>query len=89
MTEDDYKELMRFHLLLADADISKMRYAAVDRDGGLHAYAYKPVDLSLREKDYQWTPREEADNDGATQSSYMFISKLPNLIDWTKTLIKI
>lgn len=82
MNLDDYKELMKFHIMFCDIDLSDFNYAAVDRDGKLHAYLYKPVDLSEKEKDYQWTLR-------ATQSRYTFISKLPELIDWTKTLIEI
>lgn len=44
MTDDEYRELMRFHIMLSDdgVDISNYKYAAVDSDGLLCLYATKP-----------------------------------------------
>lgn len=91
MTDDDYKELMLFHIMLSDEDISDYNYAAVDNDGGLFVYGLRPCKIIRDDAPLtkiQWTPREEADGFSAN-SNYAVVATLPVPRDWTKTLIKL
>lgn len=90
MTEDDYKELMKFHIMLSDYDLSDQRYAAVDPDGGLYTYQKRPSSTYRQAGgNLMWTPREEVDNINIMTSNYKVIAVLPLPINWTKTLIRI
>jgi len=76
MTLDDYKELMKFHLLLSDKDLSVFTHFAVDSDGSMWGYSDEPtVGIEI------WD-----NNDGIAADS---IVKLPVPLNWKDTLIKI
>jgi len=95
MTLDDYKELMKFHLLLSDEDISNMNYAAVDRDGLLCVYGSEPSNENTFNKitkllsENQWTPREEIDDRMTGRSNFIFIARLSEPEDWKQTLMEL
>lgn len=42
MIDEEYKVLMLYELLVSVKDLSGCNYAAVDHDGGLHAYEARP-----------------------------------------------
>lgn len=42
MSTDEYKELMKFHILLTDINIEGANYAAVDTDGEMNVFEHKP-----------------------------------------------
>jgi len=76
MTIDDYKELMKFHLLLADEDLNDFTHAAVDSDGSLWVYDGAPaVGIEI------WD-----NSDGILADS---IAKLPVTTDWKDTLMEL
>ena len=43
MTIDEYKELMKFHLLLTNEDLTVYKYAAVSENGELYVYIKAPI----------------------------------------------
>ena len=66
MTLDDFHELMRFHVMMSDYDLSGYTYAAVDEDKHLFIYKAKP---ELNEGTDWLTDEDEL-------SDYMCICKL-------------
>lgn len=82
MTLDDYKTLMRFHILLCDKDISKYKYASVERNGYMWVYVSPPVfGVHLGDR---WS------NDTPHFGKHInFIAVLPAPEDPTQTLILI
>lgn len=77
MSIDDYKELMRFHILLCDEDISEHHYAAVDKNGSIWVYAGIP----MCDEDSFW-------NDG-TAIDIMQIGNIPKHRLWKNSVIEI
>lgn len=47
MTDKEYKALMLYELLMCSHDLSDCNYAAVDRNGSLHAYKKRPKTNSI------------------------------------------
>jgi len=81
MTLDDYKELMKFHLLLTNEDLSGMNYAAVDSDGSL--WVYKNIPAPTIDDADLW------ELDGYKMNDAKFLDNLPKSypLDWKDTLI--
>jgi len=90
MNLDEYKELMKFHLLLCDENLIGMNYAAVDEGGALHTYEFEPRIYQYDPLTHPsgWTPLEET-KEAWSSSNYKFIIWMLDPEDWTKTLIKL
>jgi len=99
MTLDEYKELIKFHILTSDINLSIYNYAAVDANGKLHSYECEPMVETKKDihKGYiidQWIPLHEYnENNGivndAIGTEFKFIYNLPSHPQWRETLIKL
>lgn len=87
MSEDDYKELMRFHLLFCEQNIDTYDYAAVDSDGHLWVYRELPV-IKNQEA---WVNEDIILSTQLIQKmdKHELIQKMDKHEDWDKTLIEL
>lgn len=53
MTEDDYKELIKFHLMFTVKDLSDVNFVAVDFDGWVWGYNEHPT-LERKTSGLRW-----------------------------------
>lgn len=81
MDIEDYKELMRFHILMCSYDLSEYIYAAVDQSGELAVFTNKPIALISSKL---WSLSQPTVN---SDKRYLEIAKLPPHIEWKNTLI--
>lgn len=81
MTSEDYKMLMRFHLLTTDININGCTYAVVDADGRLYAYAEEP-DIGSSAVPPQWVAL-------LNTNVFYYIYDMTVPEDWKETLIKL
>lgn len=84
MTIDDYKELMRFYVLMSDKNLSDYKYAATDLSGHMFGYTDSPV--AIKE---QWVVNVDHESSIIT-SGFILISRLPEPPeDFTQALIEL
>jgi len=86
MTIDEYKELIKFHILTSSYSID-YKYAAVDMDGDLYLYLIKPV---IEHDEIVWS-LSGIDNDLGLGviDPYTYLTKIPPHKDWNKILLKL
>jgi len=91
MTTIEYKELMKFHLLLCDYNIDRFNYAAVDSDGNLYVYGLEPINQKLKNNSFrsQWTPAEEVADALTSAANFQLITTMTRPLNWKDTLIKL
>jgi len=78
MNIDEYKELIKFHILFSECNLSEYNYAAVDKNGELWVYNNLPT---YEEYIHLWEIN--------TSTSATHIITLEPPIDAGKTLIKL
>lgn len=89
MTLEDYKDLMKFHLFMADFDISEFKYAAVDKDGDLCVFYDRPI-LAINDGDEtQSHDIWYIESINYKSRSYEYITELESSIHWKDTLIEL
>lgn len=91
MKLEEYKILMKFHILTGNGINPKLKYFAVDTNGIMYGYRMKPL-LDVWDGACQWMPRGEyINNDTLSDISleHQRIIKMPPPADYTKTLIRI
>lgn len=75
MMLEDYRELMRFHILFTKHNIGRFTHAAVDYNGKLFVYDDEPY--------------IEYDDDEWLAENYQLITTLEKCKFWEDTLIKL
>lgn len=83
MTIDEYKELMKFNILLSDIDLEGYKYAAVDDDGEVWVYTHMP---RIGASKVEW---ELTDTEVSKGADYEAVCVMESYDDWQDTLIEL
>lgn len=78
MRQADYIELMKFHILMCEDDISDFKYAAVNANGNMWLYRKKP---HKNHHEQIWSNDRYYTN--------KFVATLEPHIDWDCTVVEI
>jgi len=88
---EQYRELIRFHVLTSNEDLTGMTHAAVDEDGGIFVYNKKPLTNDevgkLSNNDF-WVCDE---SDTTVIAKYVSVGKMeiPEELSMCKLIIKL
>jgi len=87
MNIEEYKELMKFHILLSEFDLSEYNYAAVDGDGDLYVFCACPVLVNnMGDSDDELVWYNDKNNNNSHYKKIVTLSVSPY---WKETLIEI
>ena len=83
MKHSDFKELMKFHILLSDSKIpDDYKYFAADENGELHGYLQKPKKGTGLDE-VQWIPHDDY------YEEWEFVSNMTPSELWGKVILKL